>query len=355
MAAYLPYPVSRAQYVSQFAPVPPPMVPQAYPPPPLQPELQLDDQTLDEPATPDDSEAEEWDSPFPPQPSPGFAAQPPQYVGSNGPPFGSAYSPAVMNSSSGLQTAPQVYYPVPQLQPAGTFRRTQSLPPLSSAAPSVAAQWHPTKAMIEAAWEKAEPIPLADPDRYRRDCMGAVIEKSKYGRLGPGGWDIDHSMPRSLGGTDHPNNLHALQSDTNRYDKRDQYPYHYAQQDTLGETLSEFRARHHYKPSNVDGRSSLVRSGDLRYNSDGSIDRRSSSVRRGETGVNKDGSARASSKSVHNGSLILKGSSASGGHSKGSSGGAKSGGGGGKSGGGGHGGHGGGGSGGGARGGGKSK
>jgi len=67
--------------------------------------------------------------------------------------------------------------------------------PSSASSPAAAPYWHATKAMIEAAWEKATPILLVDPDRYRRDCMGAVIEKSKYGQLIPGGWDIDHSKP----------------------------------------------------------------------------------------------------------------------------------------------------------------
>jgi len=83
---------------------------------------------------------------------------------------------------------------------------------------SAAAQWHPTKAQKEAAWEKAERIPF-EPEGYGLDCMEGVIQRKKYGLLGDGGWDIDHSRPKSRGGTDHPNNLHPLQSDTNRYEK----------------------------------------------------------------------------------------------------------------------------------------
>lgn len=38
------------------------------------------------------------------------------------------------------------------------------------------------------------------------------------------GWEIDHSKPKSKGGTDHPNNLHILKTKENRL-KGDEYPY----------------------------------------------------------------------------------------------------------------------------------
>ena len=149
------------------------------------------------------------------------------------------------------------------------YDQTAQFAPATPAAAGQALDSYADVAHIEAAWEKATPIPLVDPDRYRLDCMGTVIEKSKYGQLGPGGWDIDHSKPKARGGTDHPNNLHALDSSTNRAEKRDQYPYHCDEHKTRGETLSEFRERRQYRPSNVDGRSSQTKSGELRQNSDG--------------------------------------------------------------------------------------
>ena len=47
-------------------------------------------------------------------------------------------------------------------------------------------------------------------------CHDAVVPRS-YGRLySPGGWEIDHSVPRSNGGTDRLNNLYAAHIDCNR-------------------------------------------------------------------------------------------------------------------------------------------
>jgi hypothetical protein len=41
-----------------------------------------------------------------------------------------------------------------------------------------------------------------------------------YGAFGAkGAWDVDHLVPRSLGGTDHPNNLRAACIPCNRYVK----------------------------------------------------------------------------------------------------------------------------------------
>lgn len=46
-----------------------------------------------------------------------------------------------------------------------------------------------------------------------------------YGLPGlPGAWEVDHGRPKSLGGTEHLNNLHPSCLDCNR-DKGDAYPY----------------------------------------------------------------------------------------------------------------------------------
>ena len=60
-------------------------------------------------------------------------------------------------------------------------------------------------------WDKAENIPLVSPDIARRDKAGKMIKKVHYGdRSKKTGWEIDHSKPRAEGGTDHLNNLQAL-------------------------------------------------------------------------------------------------------------------------------------------------
>ncbi len=48
--------------------------------------------------------------------------------------------------------------------------------------------------------------------------------KPSYGRQSEMGWEIDHKHPISKGGTDTPNNLHAVQWEENRK-KSDKYPY----------------------------------------------------------------------------------------------------------------------------------
>lgn len=65
-------------------------------------------------------------------------------------------------------------------------------------------------------WEKAKSIRGKNPNLYRRDFMGNIIYKSSYGKASEMGWEIDHSKPKSKGGTDHLNNLRPLQTRANR-------------------------------------------------------------------------------------------------------------------------------------------
>jgi hypothetical protein len=47
-------------------------------------------------------------------------------------------------------------------------------------------------------------------------CWGPMVF-ANYGDHGaPGAWEIDHSVPKSKGGTDHLNNLYAAHTDCNR-------------------------------------------------------------------------------------------------------------------------------------------
>lgn len=46
---------------------------------------------------------------------------------------------------------------------------------------------------------------------------GKRLCRKHYGRPGePGAWEVDHSVPRALGGTDHGNNLRAAHTTCNR-------------------------------------------------------------------------------------------------------------------------------------------
>lgn len=62
-----------------------------------------------------------------------------------------------------------------------------------------------------AAWLKASVAHGHDPNHVRRDDYGWFIFWADYGdRDSAYGWEVDHIIPVSLGGTDHPDNLRAL-------------------------------------------------------------------------------------------------------------------------------------------------
>ena len=69
---------------------------------------------------------------------------------------------------------------------------------------------------LEQIWDKGQPIKGKNPNLYRQDCEGNTIYKPNYGKITPMGWEVDHSKPRCLGGTDHLNNLQPMQANANR-------------------------------------------------------------------------------------------------------------------------------------------
>ena len=75
--------------------------------------------------------------------------------------------------------------------------------------------------IIEAVWEKALP---ADGFRYiKKDGCGALICRENYGKTESLGWEIDHILPVTRGGTDDLSNLQPLQWQNNR-SKAENYP-----------------------------------------------------------------------------------------------------------------------------------
>lgn len=66
-------------------------------------------------------------------------------------------------------------------------------------------------------WTKCRAIQGYDPAVWRLDSCGAVIAWNGYGDTNSQhGWEIDHIHPVARGGSDHPNNLQALQWQNNR-------------------------------------------------------------------------------------------------------------------------------------------
>ena len=70
--------------------------------------------------------------------------------------------------------------------------------------------------LIDKVWNKAKKIRGEDPSKVRKDPYGNRIRKDKFGKSSPQGWEIDHIMPKSKGGSDHLRNLQAMQTDKNR-------------------------------------------------------------------------------------------------------------------------------------------
>lgn len=85
------------------------------------------------------------------------------------------------------------------------------------------------RAIIDAVWQKATPVLGFDPRIRRRDSCGANIEYAGYGDTTPGGygWEIDHIIPVSKGGSDYLVNLQPLQWQNNRH-KGDSSPGQWA-------------------------------------------------------------------------------------------------------------------------------
>lgn len=78
------------------------------------------------------------------------------------------------------------------------------------------------KERLDQIWEKGKPIRGKDSNLYRQDKFGNTMFKYSYGKESQMAWEVDHSKPKSLGGTDHLNNLQPMNPTANRK-KSDKY------------------------------------------------------------------------------------------------------------------------------------
>lgn len=81
-----------------------------------------------------------------------------------------------------------------------------------------------TRRQQEMAWQNTPKVRGKNPNLYGRDVCGNKIYKPAYGTMGEKGWEVDHSNPRSRGGSNLSRNLQAMQTRANR-SKVDKYPY----------------------------------------------------------------------------------------------------------------------------------
>jgi hypothetical protein len=79
--------------------------------------------------------------------------------------------------------------------------------------------------IINAVWNRATIVPGVNLNVRRKDVCGAWIDRSQYGTTTENGtgWEIDHVVPVSFGGSDELGNLQPLQWQNNRK-KGDGYP-----------------------------------------------------------------------------------------------------------------------------------